>query len=56
MKHCDYCMSEIKSAAKICMFCTRVQNEYLEEIAKVSKSLELIKSSVYEQGKAVTPS
>lgn len=48
MKKCDYCTSDIQSAAKICSICNRVQNEYLEEITKVSKSLELIRKSVFE--------
>ncbi len=48
MKKCDYCRVEIKKSAKICSVCNRVQNKHLEEITKVSKSLELIRKSVFE--------
>ena len=49
MKEGEYCFSEIQDAAKICKACNRVQNEFLNEIAKVSQTLEYIKNSVFQE-------
>ena len=47
MKDCEYCLSSIREAAKICRHCGRIQNKHIAEIQRVSHMLEGIKKSVF---------